>query len=45
MRTTLFTVEKLNSGYVINAALGMHQGSVFPYSHKGRAKFGFCMMF
>lgn len=39
MRNTLFLVEKLNNG-IIKAALGMHQGFVFPSAHKGRAKFG-----
>jgi len=39
MRHTLFSVEKQNQDYII-AALGMHQGFLFPYAHKGRAKFG-----
>ena len=39
MRITVILVEKFNKGYN-NAALGMHQGSVFPYAHKGRVKFG-----
>lgn len=39
MRNTIYSIIKMNRGYV-NAALGMHQGSVFPYSHKGRARFG-----
>lgn len=39
MINTLFLVEKLNQNDII-AALGMHQGSVFPYAHKGRARFG-----
>ena len=39
MTHTLYLVKKFNVES-INAALGMHQGSVFPYSHKGRARFG-----